>query len=133
MFGTLVISLPSEHEGGDIKVSHHGNTKTYTTAAHSAYQYQYIAWFDLLIPLLLIVPDERRYADVMHEVRPVTSGYRLVVVYNLVQISPGLTHSAARLFSENNKLDKMLAAWHRGVKKGNESAPAFLAYALDHE
>ena len=47
MFGTLVISLPSEHEGGDIKVSHNGETKTYTTATHSAYQYQYIAWFDL--------------------------------------------------------------------------------------
>ena len=84
-------------------------------------------------PLLVIVSDECRYADVMHEVRPVTSGYRLVVVYNLVQISPGLTQSAARLSSDKNKLEKTLAAWHRGVKKGNDSAPAFLAYALDYE
>lgn len=133
MFGSLVISLPSKHEGGDIKVSHRGETKTFTTAAHSAYQYQYIAWFDHQSPLLVIVSDERRYADVMHEVRPVTSGYRLVVVYNLVRNSPGSTPSAARLSSEKNKLEKVLAAWHRGVRKGNECAPAFLAYALDHE
>ena len=69
----------------------------------------------------------------MHEVLPVTSGYRLVVVYNLVQTSPGSTRSAARLSKEKSKLQKMLAAWHRGVKKANDSAPAFLAYALDHE
>ena len=133
MFGTLVISLPSEHEGGDIKVSHRGETKTFTTAARSAYRYQYIAWFDHQSPLLVNVSDKCRYADVMHEVRPVTSGYRVVVVYNLVQTSPGLRPSAAKLSSEKNKLEKMLAAWHRGVKKGNKSAPAFLAYALDHE
>ena len=131
MFGTLVISLPSEH--GDIKLSHHGETKNFTTATQSAYQYQYIAWFDLSKSLIVIMSDECRYADVMHEVRPVTSGYRLVVVYNLVQTSPGLTQSAARLSSEKNKLEKTLAAWHRGVKKGNDSAPVFLAYALDHE
>ena len=86
-----------------------------------------------LSPLLVIVSDESRYADVMHEVQPVTSGYRLVVVYNLIQSSPGLTHSAARLSSGKNNLEMMLAAWHRGIKKGNDSAPAFLAYALDHE
>lgn len=77
--------------------------------------------------------DVGRYADVMHEVRPVTSGYRLVVVYNLVQTSPGITQSAATVFGESIKLSKMLAAWHRGVKKPNVSAPAFLAYKLDHE
>ena len=81
----------------------------------------------------MIVSDERRYADVMHEVRPVTSGYRLVVVYNLVQTSPGLIPSAARLSCEQRKLEKVLSAWHQGVKKGNGCAPAFLAYALDHE
>ena len=82
---------------------------------------------------LVIVSDVRRYADVVHEVRPVTSGYRLVAVYNLVQTSPGITHSAATIFGESIKLSKMLAAWHRGVKKPNVSAPAFLAYILDHE
>lgn len=69
----------------------------------------------------------------MHEVRPVISGYRLVVVYNLVQASLGSMHSAAKLLGQRNRLTKVLAAWHRGIKKGNASAPAFLAYKLDHE
>ena len=30
-------------------------------------------------------------------------------------------------------MTKVLAAWHRAVKKGNASAPVFLAYKLDHE
>ena len=84
-------------------------------------------------PLLVIRSNEHRYADVTHEVRPVVSGYRLVVVYNLIQISPRSMRSAAKLFAERNEIIKILAAWHRGVMKGNHSAPAFLAYRLDHE
>lgn len=84
--------------------------------------------------LLLVLPSNQcRYADVMHEVRPLISGYRLVVVYNLVQTSLDSMHSAAKLLGQRNRLTKVLAAWHRGVKKGNAGAPAFLAYKLDHE
>ena len=28
---------------------------------------------------------------------------------------------------------KTLAAWHRGIRKGNKKAPKFLVYQLDHE
>lgn len=83
--------------------------------------------------LVVIASNECRYADVMHEVRPVISGYRLVVVYNLAQTSPGPMPSAAKLFGQKNEVTKVLAAWHRGVRKRNHSAPLFLAYKLDHE
>ncbi|KAL8789139.1 MAG: hypothetical protein Q9195_006959 [Heterodermia aff. obscurata] len=117
MFGTLVVSLPSQHEGGDIIASHQGQTKTCSTAAKSAYNQQYVAW----------------YADVMHEVRPVTSGYRLVVVYNLLQTSPGPMPTAAKMFGAQNELRGVLDGWHRGIKKGNEDVPQYLIYGFDHE
>lgn len=44
MFGTLVISLPSKHTGGDIVACHHGETKRFVTSAGSAYKMNYIAW-----------------------------------------------------------------------------------------
>lgn len=69
----------------------------------------------------------------MHEVRPVTSGYRFVVVYNLVQTSPGAVQTAAKLLGEKDKLGTVLAAWNRGIKKENSDAPRFLLYQLEHE
>lgn len=69
----------------------------------------------------------------MHEVRPVTSGYRLVVVYNLVQTSPGVVQTAAKLLGERDELGSVLAAWNRGTKKDSTGAPTFLLYQLEHE
>ncbi|KAI0148466.1 hypothetical protein GGR57DRAFT_505256 [Xylariaceae sp. FL1272] len=48
MFGTLVISLPSPHEGGDLVVKHCGSKKRYQT---SSLDQSFICW----------------YADVIHE------------------------------------------------------------------
>lgn len=44
MFGTLVVSLPSVHEGGELIARHSGDGKTFTTATNSAFQFNYIAW-----------------------------------------------------------------------------------------
>ncbi|KAL9593533.1 MAG: hypothetical protein Q9219_007506 [cf. Caloplaca sp. 3 TL-2023] len=74
-----------------------------------------------------------RYADVTHEVKPVTSGYRFVIVYNLVQKSPGPAQSAASMLGEREALGETLAAWHRGIRKSNISAPEILLYRLDHQ
>ncbi|KAL9580360.1 MAG: hypothetical protein Q9212_004541 [Teloschistes hypoglaucus] len=112
-----LVSLPSVHEGGELVARHHGDGKTFATATNSAYQFNYIAW----------------YADVMHEVRPIASGYRLVVVYNLVQTSPGAVQTAAKLLGEKDKLGTVFAAWGRGIKKQNADAPNFLLYQLEHE
>ncbi len=115
MFGTLVICLPSKHEGGDVVASHCGQSKTFQS--HSTFYHSYIAW----------------YADVMHEVKPITSGYRLVLVYNLIQRSIGPIQSAATLAKEKKELSSILASWSRGFAKESSEAPEFLAYQLDHE
>jgi len=68
MVATLVVGLPSVHEGGELIVSHEGSRReiAYIGAA-SGYELSYAAF----------------YADCEHEVRPVRSGYRLCLVYNL--------------------------------------------------
>ena len=115
MFGTLVISLPSRHEGGDIVASHRGQSKTFQSG--STFDYRYTAW----------------YSDVTHEVKPITSGHRLVLVYNLIQLSVGHTQSADVLAMKKKELSSILSSWSRGVARDNSEAPEFLLYQLDHQ
>jgi predicted 2-oxoglutarate/Fe(II)-dependent dioxygenase YbiX len=68
MFATLVVCLPSRHEGGTLLVSHDGETRAIDfSTTDGAYKIQYAAF----------------YTDCQHEVNPVTSGYRVCLVYNL--------------------------------------------------
>ena len=46
MFGTLVICLPSEHSGGSVVLSHHGETVIVETAAASEFGQSNIAWYN---------------------------------------------------------------------------------------
>jgi predicted 2-oxoglutarate/Fe(II)-dependent dioxygenase YbiX len=68
MFGTLVICLPSRHEGGSLIVRHEGQTESFDFSnKESQFKTQYAAF----------------YADCEHEIEPITSGYRVCLVYNL--------------------------------------------------
>jgi 2OG-Fe(II) oxygenase superfamily len=68
MFATLVVCLPSRHEGGMLIVKHDGQTKTIDFGGKdSEFKTQYAAF----------------YADCQHEITPVTAGYRICLVYNL--------------------------------------------------
>lgn len=73
-----------------------------------------------------------RYADVTHEVKAITSGYRLVLTYNLIDLSQGLQRSAAMLSREKRMLKGIISSWARGVEEPATKAPNFLAYKLDH-
>lgn len=74
MFGTLVIGLPSKHTGGELVVSFDGLEEVADFAQNTSdYKINYAAF----------------YADCDHEIKPLTSGYRVCLVYNLVhQKSP---------------------------------------------
>ncbi len=68
MFATLVVGLPSRHEGGTLIVTHDGETKRIDFGGDkSEFDIQYAAF----------------YADCRHEMTPVTSGHRICLVYNL--------------------------------------------------
>jgi predicted 2-oxoglutarate/Fe(II)-dependent dioxygenase YbiX len=65
MFATVIIILPSIYGGGEVRVKHGSASQTFEFPSFST---SALAW----------------YTDVMHEVRPVTSGHRLALSYNLI-------------------------------------------------
>jgi hypothetical protein len=75
MFATLVVQLPvaGGHAGGELRVEHAGERFELDTAALSDDRFAYAAFF----------------ADCQHELRPITGGGRLVLLYNLVRQSGG--------------------------------------------
>ena len=75
MFATLVVVLPSEYQGGELVVRHEGHEEAY----------------DLRTTDLSEVTFAAFYADCLHEVKPVTKGCRLVLVYNLLRSDKGAT------------------------------------------
>ncbi len=69
MFGSLVINLPAKFTGGELVVSFDKETVVADFAKNSPYEMGFSAF----------------YADCEHEVKEVTSGYRVCLVYNLIQ------------------------------------------------
>lgn len=70
MFGTLVIILPSHYAGGELVVKHLQDTKECDQSHGAQFTTQYAAF----------------YADCQHELKEVTNGRRLCLVYNLVKV-----------------------------------------------
>ncbi|KAK2615390.1 hypothetical protein N8I77_002149 [Diaporthe amygdali] len=71
-FGSLVVCLPLEHEGGQLQVRHKGKEVTYDWGSHK----DQISWAAF-------------YSDCEHEVLEVKSGYRLTLTYNLYAVRGG--------------------------------------------
>ena len=82
MFGTLVIELPAHHTGGELVVSFEGKQDMVSFAQDAGnYGLGYAAF----------------YADCEHEIKPVTAGNRVSLVYNLIQQSAGKKIAPASL------------------------------------
>lgn len=79
--------------------------------------------------------SEDRYSDVMHEIKPVTSGYQLVLTYNLVQETPSSSLSAATMDESMIQLRNALDLWSSKFKqeKVDGVVPERLAYFLSHK
>jgi hypothetical protein len=97
---------------------HQGQQVVWDTAARSSTDYQYAAF----------------YADVQHELRPVTAGMRIVLVYNLVRMGghgrlPAPADNAplvAQLHDAVQQWEAQLAAREHGV-------PRMLCARLQHQ
>lgn len=112
MFGTLVIQLPCIYTGGELTVTHNGREVVYGMAKNPQFDLFYSAF----------------YADCKHSVAPVTSGYRLCLVYNLVSKSRNRNLSAAMQGNDVEKLRKIFVDWENG-----EYGESHVIYLLDHE
>ncbi|GAM24042.1 hypothetical protein SAMD00019534_072170 [Acytostelium subglobosum LB1] len=69
MFGTLVLSLPCSHRGGDLFIAHSGKQVVVSLENDTVSSIKWTAFF----------------ADCRHEVKPVTEGNRVCLVYNLMR------------------------------------------------
>lgn len=75
MFGTLVLQLPSVHEGGELVIYNPDKTKTIHDFGQLTKKAPYAVHF------------AAHYADAEHEVLKVKSGYRLALIYSLCWVS----------------------------------------------
>ena len=112
MFGTLVVGLPSNHSGGELLVNFDGRTET-IDFSEPASNYQ--------------VPFAAFYADCEHEIKPIKKGYRICLVYNLVQTTKTKSISLAQVGEKDKVLVKHLKTW----SKSPDNLPG--VYLLDHQ
>lgn len=110
MFATLVVVLPSEHEGGELIVRHQGREETLDLSGRDLGLARFAAF----------------YADCLHELRPVRSGYRVALVYNLVRTS-GRTPSPPDHSATIEQVAAALRAW-----PDDPAAPLKLVVPLAH-
>lgn len=73
-----------------------------------------------------------RYSDVTHEIKPVESGYRLVLTYNLVRTGYKGPTSASALVDEKLRFQGILSDWMQRFNAGQPTLSK-LAWVLDHK
>lgn len=112
MFATLVVSLPSEHKGGDVLIGHTGQQEQYSFAEDDLFHPHYVAF----------------YADCHHEVKPITSGYRICLIYNLAIANRKKQPSLSKQMQSMEKVTQYLQKW---VKTDDSEKP--LTYLLEHD
>ena len=116
MFGTLIIALPSQHTGGELKVRFDGMEETIDfSSVSNPYQTSYTAFF----------------ADCEHEILPVTSGHRIGLVYNLVQkpnsnidLSPSYSVQARELSLLLKEVAPDFSGNPKAITLGHDYTPA---------
>ena len=73
-----------------------------------------------------------RFADVTHEVKPVLSGRRLVLTYNLVHTTLGSKELEADSNRTLSKLRLLLSGWNEGTER-DPKLPKTLAYLFENQ
>jgi hypothetical protein len=110
MFGTIVILLPSPFTGGALDLSHSGKHAVIDASAESSSSTHVAAW----------------YTDVYHAVKPVHSGYRLALSYNLIHSTAPSLKPAINTSALTQQLKHTLLSWKYW------DHPMKLIYLMDH-
>lgn len=122
MVGTLVVTLPSTFTGGAIVVEHQGEVVSYRASKQ---------------PLSFIA----FYADCRHQVRPVRTGYRVVLTYDLMLEGeaegaqpppPSLVDALAARLREHFPTPPPPSPY-RSKDAPPREPPSRLVYLLDHQ
>lgn len=127
MIGTLVVVLPSRYTGGTARIDRHGQQVEVRRSTHKAPTLDLLAF----------------YSDCHHEIRPIKTGYRIALVYQLdfeagpAPLSASLPDPA--LTARTEPLIRAIAdyfATPQTVPYSRNPArrhPEKLVYLLDHE
>lgn len=115
MFATMIVVLPSEFEGGEACLSHAGSHVTYDCSKNSLHTTTVMTW----------------YADVVHEIKPLTSGYRLALSYNLMHVSTSLRPALSDHSDFKENVRSALYSWRQSRHK--TLAPQKILYLLEHQ
>jgi len=122
MFGTLVLVLPSHFEGGELVVRHGGKEASLNLQNDEASTIRFAAFF----------------ADCEHEVKPVTKGFRVCLIYNLINEG----RKSRKFFSPPNlekhvsSLSKLLPEFAKPSEKhfwSFDRPPEKLVWLLEHQ
>ncbi|KAJ4159938.1 uncharacterized protein LMH87_007873 [Akanthomyces muscarius] len=99
-FGSLVVCLPVEHRGGQLKVRHQGEETTFDwSMLADRDETMHIEWAAF-------------YSDCEHEVMHVSSGNRLTLTYNLFAV-----HGAGRLTGNSLTLDPTRLPLYHAIER----------------
>ncbi|KAK9809178.1 hypothetical protein WJX72_010900 [[Myrmecia] bisecta] len=111
MFAALAISLPSQYQGGQLKITHGQNVKVLDFAPVNTFNTCAAAF----------------YEDCQHEIQEVTSGYRLSLIYNLVHTGQGSPPEPVDRANAAATLLPVLQAWEADCW-----GPTKLVWMLEH-
>lgn len=111
MFATMVLVLPSTHSGGELAIKHLGREVVLDPRPEEPSEIGFAAF----------------YADCVHEVRPVKTGCRLTLVYNLRFVGKKRALKAPDYRAEHARVVELLRSW-----AGAEDEPDKLILPLEH-
>ena len=116
MFATLIVVLPSLYTGGALLVRHRDREVRLELSCPEPSQVAFAAF----------------YADCVHEVLPITSGYRLALVYNLRRQGRGQLPEPPDYDTEQARVTALLRQWSAGKDAPEDDSPEKLLYPLEH-
>ncbi|MES2299943.1 MAG: 2OG-Fe(II) oxygenase [Pseudomonadota bacterium] len=116
MFATLVVNLPSVCSGGELIVRHKGHEVCLNLSGAEPGDASFAAF----------------YADCVHEVRPVTEGYRLTLVYNLLRKDDGPAPTLPEYDEQSRAITALLGQWVQNKHLAHDETPDKLIYPLEH-
>ena len=117
MFATIVVTLPSRFSGGQLVLSHAGKTDVIDIAQTSFNTTHVMSW----------------YTDIMHSVKPVQSGYRLALSYNLVHGRNSFKPVVNIPENQIEKLRTLLKNWSEADRAGYDEIDSKLCFSMDHQ
>ena len=112
MFATMVLVLPFTHRGGELVIKHLGREVVLDLHPEEPSEMGFAAF----------------YADCVHEVRPVETGSRLTLVYNLRFVGDKRALNAPDYRAEHGRVVELLRSWACA-----EDEPDKLILPLEHE